>query len=157
MPSEEESVLTIVNPAHGMEEEMKIEAFLPMNKIPTVTAQEKGVNFKARKFYTKPEVEATARLYRLLLLPYKPTEPLKGAIALRVSFRFPLSKGHYEGQYKTTKPDTDNMLKLLKDVMSNGRKGVGFWEDDAQVAYEVVKKTYSKDSGIFISVEKILD
>lgn len=130
---------------------MKIEFFHPMQKIPTVTAQEKGVNFRSKKFYTKPEIKAVENLYKAMLLSHRPQQPMRGAISLKVSFRFPLTKGHHEGDYKITKPDTDNMLKLLKDVMTD----VGYWKDDSQVAYEVVKKTYSKDSGIYICTEEL--
>lgn len=155
MPSEVESVRTDANPVHGMEEEMKIEFFYPMQKIPTVTAQEKGVNFKTKdpkkRFYKKPEIQKVENLYKAMLLPNRPQQPMRGAIALKVSFRFPLAKGHHEGDFKTTKPDTENMLKLLKDCMTS----VGYWKDDSQVAYEVVKKTYSKDSGIYVYAETI--
>ena len=130
---------------------MKIEFFQNLDKIPTVTAQQKGVNFKDKKFYTKPEIRLVENLYKTMLIPYKPSVPMTGAVALKVSFRFPLSRGHHEGDYKTTKPDTDNMVKLLKDCMTM----VGYWKDDSQVAYEVVKKTYSKDSGIYVCAETI--
>ena len=42
---------------------------------------------------------------------------------------FPKGK-HSDGEYKATKPDTDNLQKMLKDVMTE----VGFWKDDALVA-----------------------
>ena len=34
----------------------------------------------------------------------------------------------WDGEYRTTKPDTDNLQKLLKDCMT----ATGFWTDDAQ-------------------------
>lgn len=126
---------------------MNVEFFEPMDKIPTVTAQQKGVNFKTKdpkkRFYKKPEIEALENRYKAMFLKNRPRRLLQGAIALKVVFRFPLTKGHREGEWKTTKPDTDNMLKLLKDC---GTKIL--WKDDAQIVYEIVMKKYAKESGI---------
>ena len=47
-----------------------------------------------------------------------------------------------------TKPDTDNLEKLLKDCMTRTR----FWIDDAQVADEHVCKTWSPWPGIHVIV-----
>lgn len=130
---------------------MKVEFFFPMDNIPTATAQEKGVNFKARKFYTKPEVEKVKNQYIAMLMQHKPSHMLEGAIALKVSFRFPITRGKKEGQWKITKPDTDNMLKLLKDCGT----ACGYWRDDSMICYEVVTKKYSKDSGIVFLAEEM--
>jgi len=130
---------------------MKIEFFYPMDKIPTVTAQEKGVNFKNKAFYTKSAVLEVKRLYTVMLLKHRPKRCLEGAIALKVSFRFQKDKSHKEGEWKTSKPDTDNMLKLLKDVATE----CGYWTDDSQVCAELVTKKYSEDSGIYFYAEEI--
>lgn len=130
---------------------MKVEFFYPLKKIPTVTAQEKGVNFKTKSFYTKSAVLEVKRLYTVILLSNKPKRMLEGAIALKVSFRFQKGKSHKEGEWKTTKPDTDNMLKLIKDVATE----CGYWRDDAQVSAELVTKKYSEISGIYFYAEEI--
>ena len=54
-------------------------------------------------------------------------------------------------EYRTTKPDTDNLQKLLKDCMTD----VGFWKDDAQVASEICEKFWAEIPGIWIRVEEI--
>jgi len=135
---------------------MKVEFFYPMDKIPTVTAQEKGVNFKAKnpkhRFYTKPEVQAAKNQYIAMLMKNKPSRMLEGAIALSVSFRFPFDTKHKtEGEWKITKPDTDNMLKLVKDCATK----CGYWSDDNLVCVEIVTKKYSKDSGIVFKAEEM--
>lgn len=134
---------------------MKVEFFHPLEKIPTVTAQEKGVNFKAKdpkhRFYTKPEVQAVKNQYIAMLMMNRPQRKLEGAIGLKVTFRFPVTKGHKDGEWKITKPDTDNMLKLLKDCCT----ACGYWTDDSQVAVELISKKYSKDSGIFFHAEEL--
>lgn len=52
------------------------------------------------------------------------------------------------GDWKVTKPDTDNLQKMLKDCMTEA----GFWADDAQVCDEIIQKFWSDTPGIWISV-----
>lgn len=58
---------------------------------------------------------------------------------------------HKNGEYKITKPDTDNMIKLLKDVMT----GLGYWTDDAQVASEITEKFWSEQPGLYVRIEQL--
>ncbi|MBE6902906.1 MAG: RusA family crossover junction endodeoxyribonuclease, partial [Ruminococcaceae bacterium] len=51
--------------------------------------------------------------------------------------------------YKLTKPDTDNLNKLLKDCMTK----LGFWKDDALVASEIIEKFYGEIPGVYIRIE----
>lgn len=52
-------------------------------------------------------------------------------------------------RWKDTAPDTDNLIKNLKDALTETR----YWNDDGQVALELVGKTWGPDPGmdIFIS------
>lgn len=68
-----------------------------------------------------------------------------------VKWYFPLSGGHYNGEYKTTKPDTDNLQKALKDIMTK----LGYWKDDALVVSEVVEKFWAERPGIFIHIREV--
>lgn len=129
---------------------MKIRFFMPM-QIPTMTAQQKGINFDARKVYTKKELLAIKQKYLAHLAPHRPEQPIKGPIALNVHFGFPAGKEHSAGEWKITKPDTDNAVKLLKDCMTQ----LGFWQDDAQVAMEVLQKYYLNEPGIFVEVLRL--
>ena len=53
-----------------------------------------------------------------------------------------------------TRPDTDNLQKLLKDCMTR----TGFWRDDAQVCREDVTKRWSREKpGIRIRVVSLND
>lgn len=130
---------------------MTLDFFIPMKSIPTVTAQEKGINFKTGRVYTKPEVLEVKQKFRAALAPKCPEEPISGAIFLRVYWLFPETANHKSGEYKITKPDTDNMIKLLKDVMTE----LGYWYDDAQVAVETQSKIYSNVPGIDIHIENL--
>ena len=78
---------------------------------------------------------------------------MDGPVALLVDWHF-ATKSHKEGTYRVTRPDTDNLQKLLKDCMTH----VGFWKDDAQVCREEVTKRWARQKpGIRIRVEEIHD
>lgn len=126
---------------------MKI--FLLLNP-PTVTAQETKVALvRGKPRFYKPEnvQKAKAELIRHLR-PFKPDKPYVGPIELNVTWLFPKGSKHKDGEWRTTKPDTDNLEKLLKDCMTE----LGFWVDDAQVCSEHVKKKWAADP-VGISIE----
>lgn len=127
-----------------------IQCFLPMIP-PTITAQEKGINFSARKIYTKSEVKDVEAKFAAYLAPFVPDKPLTGALKLQVIWSFPITGKHFDGEWKTTRPDTDNLIKLLKDVLSRMR----FWKDDAQIALEISEKHYADLPGIFIRISEL--
>lgn len=130
----------------------KIEFFVPMDKLPTVTAQQKGCKVigDKPKFYTKQNVRAVEKFYKFILLGHKPERPMAGAITLMIGYQFPARKPHKDGQPKTTRPDTDNLIKLVKDVMTD----VGFWYDDSQVFLETYSKIYSKTPGLYFCIKE---
>lgn len=129
-----------------------IEFFLPMGKIPTTTHQQKKVNVRNGKpiFYEPEELKNARAKFESLLARHVPPDKLKGPVRLTVKWCFPMIKGARTGQYKTTKPDTDNLQKLFKDCMTK----LGFWKDDAQVASEIAEKFWSEVVGIYVRVEE---
>lgn len=71
-----------------------------------------------------------------------------GPVRLLVKWCFPSDGRHADGEWKTTKPDTDNLDKALKDEMTRLR----YWYDDAQVASEISEKFWADVPGIFVKV-----
>ena len=128
---------------------MVIRFFIPM-KLPTKTHQEKKVHIVKGKpvFYEPAELAAVRRKLRDHLAAYVPEKPMEGAVQLVTKWCFPISGKHYDGQYRTSKPDTDNLVKMLKDVMT----GLHFWRDDAQVASEVIEKFWAATPGLFVQI-----
>ena len=127
--------------------------FLPMIP-PTVTAQEHkiGINKKSKPFfYDMPELQAAKTKLRDSIAPYRPETPARGAVRLLVKWCFPITGTHHDGEYKITRPDTDNLQKALKDIMTV----LHFWKDDAQVASEICEKFYAKTPGLYIEVWKL--
>ena len=129
--------------------------FIAMNP-PTATAQEKQVRVVHGKpiFYDPVSVKKAKKLLTGHLILHRPDEPLTGALTLRTLWLFPRGKSHKHGEWRVTKPDTDNLQKLLKDCMTK----TGFWHDDAQVVREIVEKRWADEpSGIYIEVTPLED
>lgn len=120
---------------------------------PTVTAQEHKVAVVKGKpvFYDTPEIKRAKSKLLSHLKMFSPNEPFQGALHLRVKWCFPIKGKHRDGEYKTSKPDTDNLQKMLKDCMTD----LGFWKDDAQVALEIVEKFWAKRPGLYIEVWEV--
>lgn len=126
---------------------MPIEFFMPMEKVPTVTHQEKKwrvVNGKPVP-YEPDEVKLARAKLRAHLGRFRPADPTRGGVALVVKWCFQRGE-HADGEYRITKPDVDNLQKLLMDCMTEE----GFWGDDAQVASLVVEKFWAQVPGIYI-------
>lgn len=133
---------------------MQVLFFLPMIP-PTVTHQEKKVHVVNGKpvLYEPAELKAARIKLMAHLGKHAPALPLQGAVRLVVKWCFPITGSHIDGQWKTTKPDTDNLQKLLKDCMTL----CGYWRDDAQVASEIIEKFWAEKPGIFISAQELED
>ena len=130
---------------------MKIQFFMPMIP-PTVTAQEHKVTVRNGKpqFYDPPEVKDAKLKLVSALWKYKTYErPLNSPVRLVVKWLFPVTGSHKDGEYKFTRPDTDNLQKMLKDCMTL----CGFWKDDALVVSEITEKFWADNPGIFIRIE----
>ena len=120
---------------------------------PTATAQEKQVRIMNGRpvFYEPASVKTAKKILMAGLKGNVPESPIEGPVRLNVMWRFPRGR-HKDGEWRITKPDTDNLQKLLKDCMTK----LGFWKDDAQVAHENVVKIWTDDpTGIVISVERM--
>lgn len=135
----------------------KIEFFLE-GTPPRATHQEKGVTIRFGKggkpypvFFDRKGVKEARKAFLYTLPEYAPDYPWEGAIRLETLWLYPRNGKHKEREPKITKPDTDNMIKLLKDCMTES----GFWLDDAQVADERIAKAWSDTPGIKIRVERI--
>jgi len=128
------------------------EFFMAM-KPPTKTHQEKKVRMVKGKpvFYEPAELKAVRSKLEAHLAKYIPDEKYTGPVRLVTKWCFPITAQHKDGQWKTTKPDTDNMVKTLKDVMTK----LGYWTDDSLVASEIIEKFWAKVPGIYIKIESL--
>lgn len=130
---------------------MAIEFFMPMEP-PTVTAQEHKVAVIKGKpvFFDPPEVKNARSKLVAHLAKHKPRKRIETGCRLITKWCFPRGQ-HRDGEYRISKPDTDNLQKLLKDCMT----ACNFWQDDALVASEVAEKFWSEVPGIYIRIEEL--
>ncbi len=128
------------------------EFFMPMIP-PTVTHQEKQIRVVKGKpiFYEPPSLKDARAKLTAHLMRHRPQSKYTKAVRLICKWCFPIKGRHTDGEYKITKPDTDNMQKLLKDVMT----ATGYWTDDAIVASEICEKFWAKIPGIYIRIEEV--
>lgn len=130
-----------------------VEFFMPMVP-PTVTAQEHAIAVVAGKpkVYDTPEIKAAKAKLAAHLGPHVPNERLTGPLQLVNKWCWPTEgTSHANGEWKTTRPDTDNVVKMLKDVMAKA----GFFANDSQVASEVTEKFWADVPGIYVRVEEL--
>lgn len=129
------------------------EFFMPMKKVPTTTHQQKQVTVVKGKpvFYEPADLKAARAKLQGHLSKHIPDEKYTGAVRLTTKWLYPITGKRHNGQYKTTKPDTDNMIKLLKDVMTK----LGYWTDDSLVASEITEKFWADQPGIYVKIEEV--
>lgn len=126
--------------------------------LPRATAQQKGEAVRYTRsgqayiqHYKKEKVKALHNEFAYRLKRYAPPVPSEDPIRLIVFLGFDVKEKQLWGKYKTTRPDGDNYIKELKDVMTE----IGFWKDDAQVVDERVVRTYAEKGSITIQVETL--
>lgn len=150
---------------------MKFTIYLKDN--PTCTAQEKGerIDYKYStkggravkipyiKHYEKPEIAAQRNEYRLalraFLKAYGHKAPrISGPVKLSVAFYFQTTERKRWNQYKITKPDNDNAIKLLQDCLADEN----FFEvGDQQIAELSVSKFWSDRAHITIDINSLYE
>ena len=98
----------------------------------------------------------------LQIAKFKPKQPLVGDIMLKVIFTIEYPKKFYRTgkfkhllkdnipEYVSVRPDLDNYLKLLLDVMNKG-----FYVDDSQVVKLQAEKVYGRKGKTEVVIEEI--
>lgn len=127
-----------------------ISIWLP-GKIANVTHQS-GTRYRSGGFtYKTKSLQLWEAYLEASLRRYVPEIMLDGPIRLEVSFGYQPQRKADLWSWRTKRPDTDNMIKTIKDVMTR----LGFWGDDSQVAFEICKKLYVDEPGIRIIVNQL--
>lgn len=144
---------------------MKSEFYLHFPEgLPRATAQQKGESIRYKKVngkilpyidhYRKPHVQALRNELTLKMKRYRPEQTSEKPIRLTVILYFDIkAPKKLWGTYKTTKPDCDNYVKEIKDVMTL----LKFWKDDNQVVDLRVVKYFAEKGTIFIRMEELED
>lgn len=131
--------------------------FLELDANPNGTAQQTGHMVRGGKIhhYVKKNVLSQRQIYRNAILEELngiDTPHYDGPVFLDVTFYFAIKDKKRWGQWKTSRADCDNLVKLLQDAMSD----IGFWDDDAQIANLHVRKKFESKPGILIEVGRLI-
>ena len=131
---------------------MITEFFMPMIP-PTVTHQQKKITIVDGKprFFEPAKLKEARMKITSHLSKNVPESKYTRSVRLVTKWCFPITGKHTDGEYKYTKPDTDNLQKLLKDCMTK----CGYWKDDALVVSEITEKFWASVPGIYIRIEEI--
>ena len=127
-----------------------IEIFIPLKKIPSATSQEKGYKVIRGKVkdkvvtYEKDKVKEVRQLYQSYLCHHIPDKPIDGGVTVHIDFMYHNPDLDTSYTRKATKPDLDNMAKLLLDVMTE----CGYWHDDGQVSQLLLTKYWCHNENI---------
>lgn len=133
--------------------------YLDLNSNPVGTAQQKGEMVRGGRIhhYTKKKVADQMAIYERAIRSELESQGRKppmyeDAVYLEVTFFYQIKQQKRWGQWKTSKPDLDNSVKSLQDVMTR----MGFWKDDSQIAFLKLKKRLSEKPGILIEVGRLI-
>ena len=120
---------------------------------PRATAQEKQSTMRNGKhvFYKNDRLKKAESDLVAALLPHRPPAPFDGPLSLSVTWFFKTPRRSMWNRWKVTRPDTDNLNKLLKDIMTK----LHFWADDAQVCQETIEKMWAEIPGIWICIDRL--
>jgi len=121
----------------------------------TILRRKDGTTFIGRPS-SSPGAKAK-KVWLRTFKPHKPREPLEGPLEARIEITFPWrtsdtkkvrSRGHAA---MPTKPDIDNLMKLVLDAMSQSQ----FWNDDNQVTDLICRKRLGDNPGITVRIRQI--
>lgn len=128
-----------------------IELFIPGDP-PRATQQQHriSINRGYPVVYDSENVKEARQYFYVTLSRHRPKVPLDGPLELTVHWRFQ-AKSHKPNEWKVSRPDIDNSMKLLQDCMTK----MGFWKDDSQIAHLDVYKYWSKTPGLYISIREL--
>lgn len=131
---------------------MILDITLPIEP-PMTTYQQKGTTFRNGKFcrYDRRGTDKSRAALVAALREHVPEKPLEGALALSVDWKFKPNKAHKSGEWFERRPDCDNLMKGLQDIMT----ALGFWQDDKQIVDLHVRKWWDDDYGLNITIEPL--
>jgi len=113
--------------------------------------------------YTSSKAKDVEDFIWAMLLQHRPKQQLEGPLRVKLAYISPYIKVDQSSKKKveelkrnpalwnTSKPDIDNILKILFDQMTN----MNFWQDDRKICDLHVLKIKGKETGIFAEAEEI--
>jgi len=108
-------------------------------------------------FFKNQKAQSAENDLTLLASRHAPESPMEGPLHLSITFAWPWracesKKNRALGLMPhASKPDCSNVVKMLEDVLTKLR----FWNDDNQVAELSVRKFWSDQPGINVSIRNL--
>ncbi len=102
--------------------------------IPSSTPQQRKLGSKGT--HPTEGLRYARAAWQALLEKHRPTKPMEGPIRLNVTLLYHVKRKTPFFAPKTTRPDGDNLLKIIKDAATRA----GWWFDDAQVFREQIAR-----------------
>jgi len=133
---------------------MMIEFFHPFTPPKTTNQQRRQ---SAAGGYLHDAGRVAKATWQAVLEKYRPETPLAGPLRLEISLTWPHTiksekrarKRGAGAVPKTTRPDGDNLIKMIKDVMQK----LEYFPDDARVYDEHVTRWHGDYPGVFVRLE----
>lgn len=133
--------------------------YLELEENPKGTSQMKGESvvrgrihhFEKKNVRTQRAIYEQAIMETLKDIDREPPN-YEDAVFLHVTFFYEIKAKKRWGEWKTSKPDCDNAVKLLQDVLTS----LGFWKDDSQISDLRVKKYLSEKPGLLIETGRLI-
>ncbi len=108
---------------------MEIE-FIENFTIPSATPQQRKIGGKGT--HPTAGLKVARATWQALLEKHRPEKPMTKPVILGVKLYYHTKKPGIHA--KTTRPDGDNLLKIIKDAATKA----GWWKDDALVFHESI-------------------
>jgi Holliday junction resolvase RusA-like endonuclease len=140
-----------------MEKQIIIECIPPKH---TAQASNRILKTKDGKYFVGKKSDSRAKQTQnelfMLLYPHKPEKPLEGALKVKIKWVYPFRKSEPKKNrinelWCDTRPDIDNLCKLLFDMMTR----IGFWIDDSQIASLEFCKCWSDKPRIELFIKEL--
>lgn len=129
----------------------KLKFYVKMDEVPKTTAQQKKFSTKTKTFYKTSKIKQSEYLLVRALSGKQPRKTYETPIELSVTWLFPHTKRSKDGERKATRPDLDNLQKLLQDIMCK----LGYYKDDSLITDLKVKKRWHRHSGLIIEINEV--
>jgi crossover junction endodeoxyribonuclease RusA len=139
---------------------VSIEFFIAYQIQPKQGDRSRIIGSKGKSFvqhYQPAKVRNNARDLALLMAPHRPATPLEGPLRMELTFQWSWPKSMSKRKrarglvYRETKPDCENLLKQLNDVMERS----GFFRNDAQIADLHVRKVWTDSPGVQVTLSRL--
>lgn len=143
---------------------MTISFTIPLAALPKqgdrsrVVTPRNGKPFVAH--YIAADVKRNAEALAIYARQHRPTEPMRGPLALDLIFAFPWRKNESKRtrqqswEWRDTKPDYENLAKQIGDVLEDE----GFFATgDGQVCDARVRTVWAKQASVQVCLREMVD